>query len=82
VVALACVLGDGGDMPFPNAAGKHAGHPCVTAHQLLAYRAVQGRAADPPPAVVVLGWQGILLANCGPAAPSGRLAARPESCLS
>jgi uridine phosphorylase len=47
-------------MPFPNAEDKHAGRAYVTPHQLLRYRAEQGRVVDTPPRAVIVGWQGTL----------------------
>ncbi len=45
-------------MPFPNAEGKHAGQPYVTARRLLGYHEAQGNArAGAAPRAVVLTWQ-------------------------
>ena len=48
-------------MPVPHYEDKHRGRPYVTPHQLLSYRASQGRLIETPPRAVVFGWQGVLL---------------------
>jgi uridine phosphorylase len=51
-------------MPFPNAGGKHAGQPYVTAQRLLGYHEAQGNArAGAAPRAVVLTWQARLEAR-------------------
>lgn len=44
-------------MPIPHYEDKHSGRPYVTPHQLLAYRASQGRLIETPPPAIVLAWQ-------------------------
>jgi uridine phosphorylase len=41
----------------PHYEDKHSGRPYVTPHQLLSYRASQGRPIETPPPAVVFGWQ-------------------------
>ena len=48
-------------MPVPHYEDKHLGRPYVTPHQLLSYRASQGRRIETPPPAVVFGWQSVLL---------------------
>ena len=48
-------------MPVPHYEDKHSGRPYVTPHQLLSYRASQGRLIETPPPAVVFGWQSVLL---------------------
>ncbi len=48
-------------MPVPHYEDKHLGRPYVTPHQLLSYRASQGRLIETPPPAVVFGWQSVLL---------------------
>jgi uridine phosphorylase len=47
-------------VPVPHYEDKHVGRPYVTPHQLLSYRASQGRLIETPPSAVVFGWQGHL----------------------
>ena len=44
-------------VPVPHFEDKHSGRRYVTPHQLLSYRASQGRLIEDPPPAVVLGWQ-------------------------
>ena len=48
-------------VPVPHYEDKHSGRPYVTPHQLLSYRASQGRLIETPPPAVAFGWQSVLL---------------------
>lgn len=52
---------DASDVSVPHYEDKHSGRPYVTPHQLLSYRASQGRLIETPPPAVVFGWQSVLL---------------------
>lgn len=47
-------------VPVPHFEDKHSGRRYVTPHQLLSYRASQGRLIEAPSPAVVLGWQNVL----------------------